>query len=297
MSAVPPAGIGQTKRRLQRLGIYVAIALILAVFLIPIYSMLVMSFKTPAHVIDQPLLPFSDMTLDNYATVLFGDPLKGANQATGSGVAFVRALMNSLIVALGSTLIALVAGVPAGYALARSRRGWVVPAAVFILATRFLPPLAIVLPFYAIFNALRLTDTLIALVVVYVAMNISIVIWMVMGFVRDIPRDIEESAMVDGAGPFQTIWHITLPLVAPGLASTAIFVMFLAWNEFLMAVILTNTASITAPVAALTYIRHMYVAWGPLMAAGALVAVPILIFALIIQRRLVRGLTAGAIRG
>jgi multiple sugar transport system permease protein len=166
-----------------------------------------------------------------------------------------------------------------------------------VLGTRFLPPLAIVLPFYTLFGKLGLIDTLVGLIVVYVSMNISIVIWMIMGFVRDIPRDIEESAMVDGAGPFGAIRYITLPLIKGGLASTAIFVMFLAWNEFLMAVILTNTEAITAPVAALAYIRHMYVAWGPLTAAGTLVAVPILLFALIIQRRLVRGLTAGAIQG
>jgi multiple sugar transport system permease protein len=191
----------------------------------------------------------------------------------------------------------MLAGVPAGYVLARRQARWSRPAAVFVLGTRFLPPLAIVLPFFAFFARIGMIDSLIGLIVVYVSINISIVIWMTMGFVRDIPREIEESAMVDGAGPFGAIRYITIPLIKGGLASTAIFIALLAWNEFMMALVLTNTEAITAPVAALAYIRHMYIAWGPLTAAGTLIAVPILIFALIIQRRLVRGLTAGAIQG
>lgn len=285
------------KRVAQRVATYGMILLVLAIFLIPIYSMIVMSFKVPAHVIDLPLLPLDNLTLDNYRAVLFGEEISGASGASGSGVPFIHALVNSLIVSAGSTLIALIAGVPAGYVLARRHARWNRPLAIFILGTRFLPPLAIVLPFYALFGQLGLIDTLVGLILVYVSLNISIVIWMIMGFVRDIPRDIEEAAMVDGAGNVSAIRHVTVPLVAPGLASTAIFVMFLAWNEFLMAVILTNSSAVTAPVAALAYIRRMYVAWGPLTAAGTLVAVPILVFALIIQKRLVRGLTAGAVQG
>lgn len=284
-------------RSVRRAGVYALVLLILAVFLIPIYSMIVMSFKVPSHVIDLPLLPLDNLTLDNYRTVLFGETLGGANMASGSGVAFASALFHSLIVAGASTVVALVAGVPAGYVLARRRERWTRPLAIFVLGTRFLPPLAIVLPFYTIFAKLGLIDTLLGLVIVYVAMNISIVIWMIMGFVRDLPREIEDAALVDGAGPLAAIRYVTLPLIRGGVASTAIFVMFLAWNEFLMAVILTTTDAITGPVAALAYIRHMYVAWGPLTAAGTLVAVPILFFALLIQRRLVRGLTAGALQG
>jgi multiple sugar transport system permease protein len=278
-------------------AVYTLILIVVAIFLVPIYTMIVMSFKGPNDVIQQPLLPVGGLTLDNYRTVLFGDQLPGAALVTGSGQSFGRALLNSLIVSVVSTLVAMVAGVPAAYVLARRRFRGRRPLATFILSTRFAPPLAVLLPFYTLFTALHLVDTQLALIVVYVTMNLSMVVWMMMGFVREVPRDLEEAALVDGAGPFGAFRRVTLPLVGGGLAATAIFVMFLAWNEFLMAVILTNTKAVTAPVAALAYIRYMYVAWGPLTAAGTIIAVPVLIFALVFQQRLVRGLTAGAIHG
>ena len=281
----------------KRAAIYALILIVVAIFLDPIYTMIVMSFKGPNDVIQQPLLPVGGLTLDNYRTVLFGDQLPGAALVTGSGVSFGHALLNSLIVSVVSTLVALVAGVPAAYVLARRRFRGRRQLATFILSTRFAPPLAVLLPFYTLFTALHLVDTQLALIVVYVTMNLSMVVWMMMGFVREVPRDLEEAALVDGAGRFGAFRRVTLPLVGGGLAATAIFVMFLAWNEFLMAVILTNSNATTAPVAALAYIRYMYVAWGPLTAAGTIIAVPVLIFALVFQQRLVRGLTAGAIHG
>jgi multiple sugar transport system permease protein len=284
-------------RRALQAGRWVLIALVLGIFLLPIYTMLVMSFKAPAHVVDLPLLPFSDLTLDNYRTVLLGEDLPGGGGVTSSGISFVNALRNSIIVSFASTTITLLAGVPAAYVLARHRFRWRRGIAFFILATRFAPPLAIVLPFYTIFSRVGLLDTHAALVTVYVAMNLSIVIWMMMGFFRDVPREIEDAARVDGCGSFGVVRHVTLPLASPGITATAIFVTFLSWNEFLMALVLTNSDAVTGPLAALSYIRNHYVAWGPLTAAGALVAVPILIFALIIQRRLVGGMTAGAVRG
>jgi multiple sugar transport system permease protein len=281
----------------RNVAVYVLIVLVLAIFLIPIYTMIVMSFKGPNDVIQQPLLPFGSLTLDNYRTVLFGEQLPGAALVSGSGVSFAHALLNSLVVSVGSTLVALTAGVPAAYVLARRRFRGRRQLATFILSTRFAPPLAVLLPFYTLFTALHLVDTQLALIVVYITMNLSMVVWMMMGFVREVPRDLEEAAMVDGATQFGAFRRVTLPLVAGGLAATAIFVMFLAWNEFLMAVILTNNNAVTAPVAALAYIRYMYVAWGPLTAAGTIIAVPVLLFALVFQQRLVRGLTAGAIHG
>ena len=169
--------------------------------------------------------------------------------------------------------------------------------AMFILSTRFAPPLAVLIPFYILFSKASLLDKHISLIVMYTMMNLSMVTWMMMGFIQEMPRELEESAQVDGSSRVGALWRITLPLTAPGLAATTIFVMFMSWNEFLFAVMLTSTAARTAPVAALAYIRYMYVAWGPLTAAGSIITLPVLIFVLVFQQRLVRGLTLGAIKG
>jgi multiple sugar transport system permease protein len=276
---------------------YLAILLVLVMFLLPIFALVVMSFKLPADVVALPPNPFRNLTLANYRTVLFGAKLEGAALMSGGDIQFARALTNSLVIALTSTGLALLFGVPAAYALARYRFRGKQDMAIFILSTRFAPPMAVLIPYFIFFSKLRLLDTHVALIVMYTVMNLSLVVWMMMGFIRELPSDLEEAAQVDGCTRLGALWRITLPLVMPGLVATTVFAIMISWNEFLFAVMLTSNAARTAPVAALGYIRYMFVAWGPLTAAGTLIALPVLIFVLIFQRRLVRGLTLGAMHG
>ena len=282
---------------LQLAGIYLLVIIIVVIFLLPIYSMLTISFKLPSEVVKMPPVLFSNLTLANYKTVLFGEKLEGTNLISGADVSFAKALLNSLFVGLSATGLALLLGVPPAYVLARFEFKRKRDVALFILSTRFAPPLAVLIPYYIAFSRLRLLDTHIALIAMYTVMNLSMVVWMMMGFFKELPREIEDAALVDGCTRLAALRYITLPLVAPGVAATTIFVMMMSWNEFAFAVFLTSTVARTAPVAVLAYIRYMHVAWGPLAAAGTVISLPVIAFVLIFQQRLVRGLTLGAIHG
>jgi multiple sugar transport system permease protein len=285
------------RRYLSLTAQYCIMVAIVAVFLIPIYTMVTMSFKTPIEVIQNPPNLFAHLSWVNYRSVLFGDKLEGAPFVSGADIAFGRALLNSLLISVTATTLALLCGVPAAYVLARHEFKGKRNVAMFVLSTRFAPPLAVLIPFYILFSKLHLLDTHLALIIMYTMMNLSLVVWMMMGYIRELPRELEESAQVDGCTRVSALRYVTLPLVAPGLAATTIFTVMTSWNEFVFAVMLTSQAARTAPVAALAYILYMFVAWGPLTAAGTLITIPVLIFVLIFQQRLVRGLTMGAIRG
>jgi multiple sugar transport system permease protein len=159
-----------------------------------------------------------------------------------------------------------------------------------------LPPLGIIIPVFVMYTNLSLIDTRRGLIALYVAFNLSLVIWMMRGFFQEIPHSLEEAAQVDGASRLGAIWRVALPLVAPGLVATAILTLIFTWNEFLFALMLTSQNARTAPVAASLFVSYKEIAWGSLSAAGAVIVLPILIFALVVQRHLVRGLTAGAVK-
>jgi multiple sugar transport system permease protein len=285
------------RRNLILAANYCIMAAIVAVFLIPIYTMVTMSFKAPIDVIQNPPKLFANLSWVNYRSVLFGEKLEGASMISGADIAFGRSLLNSLLISVTATTLALLCGVPAAYVLARHEFKGKRNVAMFVLSTRFAPPLAVLIPFYILFSKVHLLDTHLALIIMYTMMNLSLVVWMMMGYIRELPRELEESAQVDGCTRVSALRYVTLPLVAPGLAATTIFTVMTSWNEFVFAVMLTSQAARTAPVAALAYIRYMFVAWGPLTAAGTLITIPVLLFVLIFQQRLVRGLTMGAIRG
>lgn len=277
---------------------YLLIFIVMMGFWAPIYTMFTMSLKSPDNVVEVPPNIFKDLTLANYKTVLFGEKLEGASfLATGGDIQFNKALMNSIFISLTATVLALLFGVPAGYALARFKFKGKRDLGFFILSTRFAPPMAVLIPYFILFSKAKLMDTHLALIIMYTMMNLSMAVWMMMGFIKELPIELEEAAQVDGCTRIESLVRITLPLVSPGLAATTIFLLMMSWNEFLFAVMLTSNAARTAPVAALGFIRYMYVAWGPLTAAGVLITLPVLIFVLLFQRWLVRGLTLGALHG
>ena len=285
--------------RAERLGIYGVAALALAFFLIPVAWIVLTSFKQQADVQTIPPTIVFTPTLDNYASIISQRQTDlTALEAKGflAYRDFLPSYGNSLIVGVLSTGLAVVLGGLAAYAFARLQFRGRQPLMLYILFTRMLPPLGLLIPTFLIYSNLHILDNQLSLAALYLSFNISVVVWMMQGFIADVPVDLEESAMVDGASRLGAMRRVTLPLVAPGLAATATLCLLLNWNEFLFALMLTGQHAKTAPVGAAEFSQSFkQVLWGSLSAAGVLITLPVIVFALLTQRHLVRGLTAGAV--
>ncbi|MCE7001713.1 carbohydrate ABC transporter permease [Kibdelosporangium philippinense] len=252
----------------------------------PTYWLITTSFKTPGEVLSPryDLIPLS-ITFENFASAL-------------SKPGFTTFLTNSLIVTLGAVLTALIAGVLAAVPLARmkfrGRKGFL----FLILIAQLAPIEALLIPLYLLMRDAGLLNQLPSLLFVYMALTLPFTCWMLYGFVNGIPIELEEAAMIDGCGRWEAFRRVTLPLLGPGLVATSVFSFITAWNEFLFALVLMRDQDKqTIPVWLSTFRTAFAVDWGGIMAASVLYAVPALIFFLIVQRKLVSGLTAGAVKG
>jgi multiple sugar transport system permease protein len=209
---------------------------------------------------------------------------------------FARVLMNSLVITFVSCFVVVVLGVLAAYALARMKVPGEKHIALWILSLRFLPPIAVAIPFYIQWQDLNLLDTYLGLILIYVAFNLPFAIWMMRGFLADVPVALEEAALLDGLSRLQIILRVVVPVVMPGIASTAIFTFVFTWNEYLMALMLTAFRSVTVPVTIAKFVQPYTVLWGSLSAAVVIQVVPMLIVVFLLQRHIVRGMTLGAVK-
>ena len=273
------------KTRILKTGLLV-LALVIA--LAPVYWMITISLKTE---IDQFAVPpkwFSfTPTLQHYYDAF----------VTRS---FGQYLITSAVVAVLSTVCALLVGTLAAYALTRFRLPYNLDRklSLWILSTRMFPAIVTAVPLFLMMRDLRLLNTKLSLIIVYTGFNLPFVVWMMRGFFAEVPRDLEEAALVDGDSRLGALVRIVLPLVTPGLAATAVFCLIVCWNEFLFALVLTQTdASMTLPVGIAGRVTQYEIKWGVMSAAGAVAMMPILVFALAMQRFLVRGLSLGAVKG
>ncbi len=205
-------------------------------------------------------------------------------------------LLNSAIISVSATVLSVGIGTFAAYALARFRFGGRDDVAFWILTNRMLPPVAVIIPMFMIFQTVHLLDTHIGLIILYTGMQLPFVVWMLRGYFEDIPRALEEAAWVDGDSWLAAFRKITLPLVTPAITATAIFVMILSWNEYAFALFITGPNSKTLPPSVVTFMVERSVEWNQLGAACIFIALPILIFVLFVQRYFVRGLTMGMMR-
>jgi len=205
---------------------------------------------------------------------------------------------NSVIVTLTSTALAVFIGSLAAYSLARARFPFKLNGilAFWMLLTRMYPAIATAIPYFLIMRDLRLLDTLPALIVTYTAFNLPFVLWLLIGFYEELPPELERAAMIDGCGVWMRFRKIVLPLSAPALVATAILSAVLAWNEFLFAVMLTRVNAKTLPVVMSGFITDKGTQWDQMTALGVITVLPVLVFALAVQRYLVRGLTLGAVK-
>ena len=264
-------------------GRQVAIALVLIVSLLPFLWLLQMSFKSNDLILQFPPPLIFTPTLANYTSLWQS--------------AFSASFVNSLLSASFSTMFALLFGVPAAYALSRWAGRGKRALSFAILVTRMAPPIAFTISFFLFYRWIGLLDTVTGLVLIYTSFNLPLVIWMMQPFFETVPPSLEEAALVDGA-PIRTIFlKIVLPMVAPGIAATAILCFLYAWNDFFFALILTRTSARTAPVAVVNFMNYEGWEWGKIAAGGSLVMAPVLIFSLAVRRYLVSGLTAGAVKG
>jgi multiple sugar transport system permease protein len=256
------------------------------IVLVPIAYMVATSFKSNAEITQQLHLWPHQWTFENYRR-LFRDSF------------FTQYFRNTFIVCGVSVLFSLVCGTLAAYSLARFKLLFALEKRLgfAILTVRILPPVVIVVPLFLVALKLHLLNSWLGLILVYSAFNVSFVVWMMESFFREIPRDLEEASMVDGSSRMTAFRRVVLPLAAPGLVATAIFAVIVTYNEFLVALVLTSSPnSQTVPVGASTLITRIDIDIGGMSAAGTLAALPIIVFALIVQRHLVRGLTLGAVK-
>ena len=267
---------------------YVLLIPALMFALAPVYWMLTISLKSDVDQFATPppwfvFTPTLDHYYDAFVTRGFGEYL-----------------LTSAIVSVGSTLCALVIGTLAAYALARFELPWRLNRhlSLWILSTRMFPAIVTAVPLFLMMRDLRLLNTRASLIIVYTAFNLPFVVWMMRGFFADLPRDLEEAALVDGDSRLGALVRVVLPLVAPGLAATAVFCLIISWNEFLFALVMTQTdAAMTLPVGIAGRVTQYEIKWGVMSAAAAVALAPILVFALALQKYLVRGLSLGAVKG
>jgi multiple sugar transport system permease protein len=267
---------------------YLIIIVMTFVFIFPIFWLVGTSFKNPVDIFAYPpiFIP-STPTLDHYA-LLFGE------------AEIMKYILNSIIVGVSTTLFALFIGTLSAYALARFQLPYQLNERLsfWVLSTRMFPPIVTIIPLFAMMRVLHLVNTRIGLVIAYSAFNLPFVVWMMRGFFIEIPKELEEAAMVDGASRMLAFRKIIIPIAKPGLVATAIFTMIMSWNEFMFALILSQTRdAATLPIGIASRVTQYEIQWGPMSAGGVIAVIPVLIFAFIVQRHLVRGMSFGAIKG
>jgi multiple sugar transport system permease protein len=278
----------RTARVSQEVAAYTGIAIALVITLFPVYWIASNSFKYDIDIFAVPpeWLPVNP-TLKHYRAAFIERP-------------FLQYALNSLVIAVSTTVISVVLGTLAGYALARFHYPgrWRHQISFWILSTRMMPPIVTIIPLYLAFNYLNMLNTKPAVVIAYTAFNLPFATWMMKSYFQDLPVELEEAAMVDGDTRWGAFLRMALPLARPGLAATAIFCLITSWNEFLLALILTLTErSQTLPIGIAGRVTQYHTYWGEISAAGFFSCIPIMIFAFIVQKHLVRGLSFGAVKG
>lgn len=273
---------GSSLLRRNILWLDIALIAIAVLVLFPLVWVLLTSLKGRFDIAAKPPTLFFKPTLDNYNQVFLKDN-------------FFNYFEDSVVIALLSTFFSLALGSMAAYGIVRFRVGGsFLP--MWVLSIRMFPPIAIILPVYIIMRNLHLLDTFYSIVMMHTLMNLPFVVWLMSGFFREIPSEIDEAAVIDGCSLFTAYFRVILPIVIPGLLATAIFCLITSWNEFLFALVLSGRNIKTIPVATAFYVTDRDILWGPMAAVGVTASIPIVVFTMIVQKHLVRGLSYGAVK-
>ncbi|HKU86242.1 MAG TPA: carbohydrate ABC transporter permease [Casimicrobiaceae bacterium] len=272
-------------KRVRTFALVGVAVLLLAVWAFPVLWALLTSFKTERDVLAYPPTIIFEPTLRNYRDVLFGS------------ASILPNLLSSTIVAGVSTVLTLLFAVPAAYALARLEFPGRRASGFYVLATQMLPPVGLIIPYYLALQKVGGLDTYWGLILIYMTFSLPFAIWLLVSYFEDIPREMEEAALLDRAGRLRALWHVILPQVRGGIAVTTIFVFLNAWNEFLFAVVLGGNRVRPVTVAMFNFISVEQTLWAKLAAGAMLAMAPVILLGLIAQRHIVKGLTVGAVKG
>jgi multiple sugar transport system permease protein len=266
----------------QRRTLTILLAVVLLVLLVPYVWLILTSFKTRADIFSGNPFDFFVPTLDNYRVAFLE---KG----------FLRNLGNSTLIAVIATGLAMMVGVPAGYALARSAGRGSTLVLFALLAARLLPAVILAVPLFLILSNVGLIGTHAAPVIAHLTFLVPFVCWMMRGFFLAVPKELDEAALIDGATRTRYFLTVLLPMTRGPLVATAIFALINSWNELLYGLILTNRTTATLPVATPSLLTPIGTFWGQIAAVGVVTTLPVLVFALLVQRHIIRGMTGGAL--
>lgn len=270
------------KRALGRLGLYLSVLALVSPAAFVFLWMLSLSLKTEVdNTAFPPVFIPHPPTLSNFVQVFAEND-------------FLNYTVNSVIVSFSATFLAIAIGVPAGYGIARMRA---MRAAALILIARLTPGLSYLIPLFLLFQWVGLIGTLTPLVITHLVITVPIVVWVMIAFFEGLPVELEEAALVDGAGSWQAFRHVALPLARPGITVATILSFIFSWNNFLFGVVLANRETRTLPVAVYNVLTFEQVSWGPLAAAALVVTAPVLLLTLLMQKEIVAGLTTGGLKG
>jgi len=290
-SARTAAAAQAHRRRLAniaaRIGIYGSLIVFSIFFLLPLFWILLTSFKQQVDTFSIPPVWLFTPELTHYHSIIWRKPI-------------INQLMNSIVTSGGAVLISTVVGSLAAYGISRMKTKAYNNLSFWFFSQRMLPLVTVVIPLYVLFRNMGLYDTRWGLILAYTNISLPFVVWMMITYFDDLPVELEEAAMIDGCSRLQTFLRIALPLAAPGLVATAIFCLVLTWNDFLVALVLTGPKSKTLPLEIMGYFypsgREGF-NWGPLTAISVVATIPVFVFTLLVQKRLVQGLTMGAVKG
>ncbi|BBE72723.1 carbohydrate ABC transporter permease [Oharaeibacter diazotrophicus] len=286
------------------------------VSMIPLFWIFVTGLKTPPDSISYPPKIVFQPSLEGYcnlfttrtrqtpeyiaslppATEVCDEITRGRNMVIAGPSNYVPRFVNSVVVAFGSTFLAVALGTLSAYGFSRFKVPLADDLLFFILSTRMMPPIAVAIPIYLMYRELGLSDTAVGMILLYTAVNVSLAVWLLKGFIDEIPREYEEAAMIDGYTRLQAFWKVVLPQAATGIAATAIFCLIFAWNEYAFAVLLTSGSAQTAPPFIPTIIGEGGMDWPAVGAGTTIFLVPILVFTILLRKHLLRGITFGAVR-
>lgn len=264
--------------------ILLLVALALVVF--PFYWMINTSLKPASEIfLSPPTFVSPNWSLDAYVTVLTERP-------------FARYFLNSLVVSLGTTALSVILAAFAAYGFTRFFPRGATPFVVFLLFTKMLPETLLIIPYFQLMSSVGLLNSYFALILAYSSFALPFSVWMLIGFFRSIPRDIDEAAKIDGASYLQTFFLVILPLARPGLVAVGLFTFLIAWNSYLWALVLTTDASMhVLSVGVANMVGEYRVQWNELMAAAVIAAVPVMVLFSLLERHLVNAITSGAVKG
>lgn len=262
---------------LQRL---LLVAVVVA-FLFPFFWMILASFKTQQQIMSSENVLLFKPTMQNYMDVF-------------QQYDFLKFIINSFIIAVGSTVLSLVLGLPAAYSIARYRQNKL---GLTILVARIVPGITFLIPWYILFSKLHLVDSFTSMILSHMLVGLPFIVWIMVSYFENIPLELEESARVDGCTIQEAFLRIVLPISGPGIITSSIFSFVFSWNNFMFSLVLSGEKTKTLPIAVYSFLSYSEINWGGLMAAAVVITLPVLILALFAQKYIISGLTAGAVKG